>query len=400
MKMTCHKIVVVCCSILLFVANGEAQNRPGTKWVGTWSTAPQLIEERNNPPSPGLSNNTLRQIVHLSIGGDSLRIRFTNEFSKSSITLKEVHIALSKGGGFIDTTTDQEVLFHRNSDVTIDAGDAIISDAVHFSAQPLSDIAITIYYGNTSPDITGHPGSRTTSYILPGDHVTQSKLSNAVSTDHWYTINTIDVKASDSSFAVAILGNSITDGRGSGTNKQNRWPDELSRRFQIHAATKNIGVLNKGIGGNCVLGNCLGPSALSRFERDIIQQSGVKWVIVYEGINDIGYGDAGVGNNLINAYKQMISLAHLHGYIIYGATILPFKESFYYSPVHETEREIVNDWIRHSNLFDGVIDFDAALRDPADTLHLQPEFDSGDHLHLNEAGYYKMGESIDVTLFH
>ena len=236
--MTCHKIVVVCCSILLFVANGEAQNRPGTKWVGTWSTAPQLIEERNNPPSPGLSNNTLRQIVHLSIGGDSLRIRFTNEFSKSSITLKEVHIALSKGGGFIDTTTDQEVLFHRNSDVTIDAGDAIISDAVHFSAQPLSDIAITIYYGNTSPDITGHPGSRTTSYILPGNHVTQSKLSNAVSTDHWYTINTIDVKASDSSFAVAILGNSITDGRGSGTNKQNRWPDELSRRFQIQCSNK------------------------------------------------------------------------------------------------------------------------------------------------------------------
>ncbi len=370
------------------------------KWVGTCSTAPQLVETGNNPPSPGMSNNTIRQIVHVSIGGDTLRMRFTNEFSKSSVKMNSVHIAVSFGGGKIDTTTDRAIYFNESPEVTMAPGAAVTSDPFLFALQPLSDVAITIYFGDTSPDISGHPGSRTTSYILTGDAVTKPDFSGAVTTDHWYVINTIDVMAPDSAYAVAILGNSITDGRGSGTNKQNRWPDEFSRRLQANPATRHIAVLNEGIGGNCVLRNCLGPSALSRFDRDVLGQRGVKWVIIFEGINDIGNAwGSGVGNNLIDAYKQMIQSAHAKGMFVYGATLLPMKGSSYYSASHEAERQIVNRWIRTGGFFDGVIDFDKAMRNPADTLSLVPIGDSGDHLHPSEVGHHMMGEAVDLNLF-
>ena len=369
------------------------------KWVGTWSTAPQLVETGNNPPSPGLSNNTLRQIVHVSIGGDSLRMRFTNEFSTSPVTMHSVHIAVSLGSDTIDTSTDTTLYFGGNQEVTMQPGSAVVSDPFYFPLKPLSNAAITIYFGSTSPDISGHPGSRTTSYILTGDAVSNENFSGAATTDHWYNINTIDVKAPDSDYAVAILGNSITDGRGSGTNKQNRWPDELARRLQADSGTQHVAVLNEGIGGNCVLGACLGPSALSRFNRDVIEQSGVKWLIILEGINDIGYGGPGTGNNLINAFKQMIQTAHANGIFVYGATLLPMKGSSYYTAQHETEREIANDWIRTSSLLDGVIDMDKALRNPADTLSLLPAYDSGDHLHPSEAGHHMMAEAVDLNLF-
>jgi len=203
----------------------------------------------------------------------------------------------------------------------------------------------------------------------------------------------------DSAYAIAILGNSITDGRGSGTNKQDRWPDELARRLQAYHGTREIAVLNEGIGGNCVLRACLGPSALRRFDRDVLNQNGVKWLVILEGINDIGGGGTGVGNNLINAFKQMINSAHSKGILVYGATLLPMKGSFYYSAAHESEREIVNAWIRQSGSFDGVIDFDKALRNPADTLSLLPEYDSGDHLHPSEPGHHMMAEAVDLSLF-
>src|SRR3989339_132872 len=257
------------------------------KWVGTWSTAPQLVETGNNPPSPGLSNNTLRQIVRVSIGGDSLRMRFSNEFSNSPVALSSVHIAVSKGSGPIDPTTDKILYFNGKPDVIINAGAAITSDPFQFTLQPRTDVAITIYFGSTSPTVTGHPGSRTTSYLLTGNSVDKTDFSGAVATDHWYIINTIDVLAPEYAAAVVILGNSITDGRGSGTNKQNRWPDELARRLQENSDTQQVAILNQGIGGNCVLRACLGPSAISRFKRDVIDQNGVKWLIILEGINDI-----------------------------------------------------------------------------------------------------------------
>lgn len=371
------------------------------KWIGTWSTAPQLVETNNNPPPPGLSDNTIRQIVHVSIGGDSLRMRFSNEFSTSPVTMKSVHIAVSTGNGTIDTATDNVIYFKGKQEITMGPDSAVMSDPFKFELKPLSDVAITIYFGGTSPDVTGHPGSRTTSYILTGNEVAKADFSGAVTTDHWYVINTIEVFAPDSANAIAVLGNSITDGRGSGTNKQDRWPDELARRLQANPGTQQVAVLNEGIGGNCVLGNCLGPSALSRFNRDVIEQNGVKWLIILEGINDIGNAsDTALSGDLINAYKQMIHTAHLNGIFVYGATLLPIKGSFYYSDTHETIRETVNEWIRNSGYFDAVIDLDKALRNPADTLSLLPDYDSGDHLHPSEAGHHMMAEAVDLSLFN
>jgi lysophospholipase L1-like esterase len=387
--------------ILLFMlliptnSNGQSEN-----WVGTWTTSPQLVEPHNNPPQPGLSNNTIRQVVRVSIGGDTLRMRFSNEFSEEAVTMREVRVAVSTGLDTILTDTETQLLFDGETEVTMEAGSAVVSDPFAFNLDSLSRLAITIYFGETSPSVTGHPGSRTTSYILTGNEVSREHFDGAVTTDHWYVINTIDVKTeNDSAAAVAIIGDSITDGRGSGTNKQNRWPDELANRLQNNPGTQNVGVLNAGIGGNCVLGSCLGPSALSRFERDVIDQSGIRWVVIFEGINDIGYGGEGIGENLIEAYKQMIHQAHLNGIFVYGATILPMKGSGYYSEQSEAERQIVNEWIRTTDMLDGVIDLDKALQNPADTLALLPEADDGDGLHPSELGHRMMAEAVDLGLF-
>lgn len=385
-------------------SNSGVKSTSSRKWVGTWSTAQQLVEPGNNPPSPGLSNNTLRQIVRVSIGGDSLRIRFSNEFSTSPVTLNSVTVALSKGNGVIDPSSERKIYFGGKTDVIMSRNSAVTSDPFQFNLPPRTDIAITIYFGNTSPDVTGHPGSRTTSYILPGNEISKVDFSNAVKTDHWYVINTIDVLASDSAAAVAIIGNSITDGRGSGTNKQNRWPDELARRLHENLATQQVAVLNQGIGGNCVLRNCLGPSAISRLNRDVIKQSGVKWLIIFEGINDIGQawgtqGAAKVAQDLIAAYSQMIDSARANGIIVYGATLMPFGGSSYDSPDRQNAWRTVNDWIRNSGRFDAVIDLEKTLRDPANPSRMLPIADTGDHLHPNETGHRMIAESVDLALF-
>ena len=377
---------------------------PAKEWVGTWSTAPQLVEPRNMPPEPGLSHNTLRQVVRVSLGGDSLRVRFSNEFSTSPVTLAAVHIAVSAGGSAIDTNTDQALRFDGKTQLTIKPGAAVTSDPFRLALKPRTDVTITIYFGDTPPDITGHPGSRTTSYLLPGNKVSAPDFSGAVQTEHWYIINCIDVMATDSAAAIVVLGNSITDGRGSGTNKQNRWPDELARRLQENPNTRHVAVLNEGIGGNCVLRDCLGPSALRRFGHDVINQTKAHWLIILEGINDIGQVQSAKGadalvHDLIAAYEQMIDSAHAKGIHVYGATLLPFGGSFYDTPDRESVWKRVNEWIRTSGRFDAVIDLDAALRDPANPLHLLPVDDSGDHLHPSETGHRMMAEAVDLTLF-
>jgi lysophospholipase L1-like esterase len=372
----------------------------GAGWVGTWGTSPQLTEPRNLPPSPGLTGNTLRQVVQVSIGGEKLRVRFSNDFGTNPVTMTSVHLALSAGGSAIKTDTDQALTFKGKPSVTIPAGESVLSDAFDFPLTPFSKLAVTIAFGDTSGAVTGHPGSRSTSYLQAGDAATAADLPNAVTTQHWYILNGIDVKEKDLEGAVVTLGDSITDGRGSGTDKNDRWPDDLARRLQTDPHTAGVALLNEGIGGNCVVRSGLGPTALSRFHRDVLSQSGARWLIILEGVNDIGGShDESVATNLIAAYENFIRQAHTKHILVYGATILPFGKSFYDSPAHEAARESVNNWIRTSGQFDAVVDFDASMRDPQNPSCLQSVADSGDHLHPNETGYKMMAEAIDLKLF-
>lgn len=368
------------------------------RWVGTWACAPQTTEQNNLPPSPGLSGNTLRQMVRVSLGGAQLRLRLSNEHGTSAVSMSSVHVALSKSGGAIDTASDRALTFNGMAAVTIAAGEAVFSDSLAFDLAPLSDLAISIHFSNQSGDVTGHPGSRTTSFLQLGDAVATASLASATKTEHWYFITGLDVMADASSAAIVILGDSITDGRGSTTDQNNRWPDLLARRLQANAATSKLGVLNLGIGGNTVLSGGLGPPATQRFERDVLQQSGARWLLVLEGVNDIGAsGDAAVASSLIEAYRTFIMKARQAGLRAYGIPILPIGGSQFAGG--ESARQLVNDWIRTSNAFDAVIDLDAAVRDPAQPTQLLAMYDSGDHLHLSPAGYQKMADSIDLSLF-
>ena len=392
-------------AFLLLSCSGSKTVSTGNKgWVGTWSTAPQLVEPHNMPPEPGLTENTLRQIVRVSIGGGVVRLRFSNAFSKSPVELKSVAIAQSLEGGSVDVSTQKALKFNNNPGIIMAPGGEAFSDPVKFNLKPGSRLAVTIHFGKTSPDVTGHPGSRTTSFILSGNNISSSGFAGAVKTDHWYVIQGIDVQGNKNSKTIAVLGNSITDGRGSGTNKQNRWTDILSARLLENPDTKNTGVLNLGIGGNCVVRGGLGPTALERFDRDILSQSNVRWLIILEGINDIGSAKTQVeadkiAAELIAAYDEMINKAHAKGILVYGATMLPFAGSFYDTPYRQTARDAVNEWIRNSRRFDAVIDFDKIMRNPENVKTILTDMHDGDFLHPNQAGYRRMGENVNLGLF-
>jgi lysophospholipase L1-like esterase len=394
---------IILLTLLLSSWSLFGQSNSNAKWVGTWATAPQLVEPGNMPPSPGLTNNSLRQVVRVSIGGDTIRLKFSNEFSTSAVTMKSVHIAVSTGGSTTNVSTNKELKFQGFSEVTMDAGAAVTSDPIAFTLTPRMDVAITIYFGQTSTTVSGHPGSRTTSYIITGNTTTMTDFTAAVTTDHWYNINAIDVLSPSTAACVAILGNSITDGRGSTTNLQNRWPDVFSEALLKDSSTQHVGVLNMGIGGNCVLSGGLGPTGVSRYDRDIMNQHEVRWAIVFEGVNDIGGVSSAAAatttaNNLIAAYQQMIVKAHAKNIKIYGCTIMPFKGNGYYNQYSEACRNTVNQWIRTKGNYDGCIDFDMTMRNPQDSSRIVSSFQN-DGLHPDVAGHKTMGESVDLNLF-
>lgn len=387
----------------------QAQPRTSAKeehWVATWASSPQLGDARDAPPAPGFADSTLRQIIHLSLGGKRIRVRFSNAFGSAPLTIPAAHVALSAGGPAIHEKTDKALEFHGQPSVTIPAGALVYSDPLEFDLPPLADVAVTIHLSGVPEGITTHPGSRETSYLLAGDHVSDAEMPAAVQVEHWYFLNGVDV-AADSSAAVVALGDSITDGHGVTTNGNGRWTDDLARRLQLKKDTTNVAVLNEGIGGNRLLHDGLGPNALARFDRDVLAQNGVRWLIILEGINDLGVRpraharseSAPTAQDLIAAFEQLIFRAHAHHILVYGATITPCGNSFYYTPELETDRQAINHWIRTSGEFDAVIDFDAAMRDPADPSRLLSAVDSGDHLHPSNDGYKKMADAIELALF-
>jgi lysophospholipase L1-like esterase len=314
--------------------------------------------------------------------------------------MNAVRLAVSLGGGRIDATTACPVTFAGSSSVTIAAGEVITSDPLTFPLAPLTSLAVTIAFGTTPAAVTGHPGSRTTSYLGPGDMAGAASMAGAVTTAHWYYVTGIDVAADATAGAIVALGDSLTDGRGSTTDGNDRWPDVLSRRLQAGAGTPPVAVLNLGIGGNAVLSGGLGPPAVQRFASDVLEQTGARWLVVLEGINDIGGAtDPRVATDLIAAFGQFIDMAHARGLRAYGMPILPFGGSMYDSPDRQAARRVVNSWIRTSGRFDAVIDLDPVLADPANPANLLAAYDTGDHLHLNPAGYIAIGRAIDLSLF-
>jgi lysophospholipase L1-like esterase len=376
----------------------------GAHWVTTWGCGPQLTEPGNLPPAP-LAFSTLRQFVHTTIGGKFLRVRFSNAYGTSPVTINSARVALSAGAGSagngnINAATDKALTFRGAPAVVIPPGETVLSDQLEFDLPALTNLAVSIYFGNISATtINGHPGSRTTSFIVASNVVAASSLPTAALTQHWYIITGVDALADISSKGVVTLGDSITDGRGSTTDGNNRWPDDLAQLLNANPTTAGVAVVNMGIGGGGIFGG-LGPAAVNRFNRDVLNQSGVRWLVVFEGVNDIGGdGNGTVATNLIAAYKQFITKAHAHNIMAYGATITPFGGNSYFTVSHEASRQAVNAWIRTNNLYDGVIDFDAVVRDPVTLTNLLSTYDSGDGLHLNPTGYQVMANSINLNLF-
>lgn len=400
----------VLAALLASALLGTTSAQAAERWVGSWATSQQIPEERNALPAATLNDATLRQTVRLSIGGSSFRVRLSNAFGTAPLSIKAAHVArpVAPGSDTIDPASDRALYFSGAADVVIPAGAEYVSDPVPIAVAAGADLAITLYFETAPARQTSHPGSRTTSYLLRGNHIAALALPGAEKIDHWFHIAGVDV-TSASARAVSVIGDSITDGRGSTTNGNDRWTDALARRFA--AAKKPVGVLNHGIGGGRLLLDELGPNAMARFNRDVLAQPGIRWLIVFEGINDIGTFDPdgskpkaahdALVRQITIAYAQMAAKARAAGIKIYGATITPFLDCTAYNPkpINEADRIAVNKWIRTAGNFDGVIDFDAAVRDPARPDHLLPAYDTGDHLHLSPAGYRAMADATPLSLF-
>ncbi|PFH09838.1 lysophospholipase L1-like esterase [Collimonas sp. PA-H2] len=386
---------------------------PATQqWVASWSASPQPIWEAgfalstNIPAS--LSNQTVRQIARISLGGKRARVVLSNEFGSTPLTLGAAHIALAGDGSGIVAGSDRSLTFGGRQTVTIAPGAPVVSDPVDLELAPLAQVAVSIFLPQITPLTTFHWDGKQTAYIAQGNLTAAPLIDNAQTLDARLFLSTILVEARPATRVVAAFGDSITDGGGSTSNSNQRWPDLLAQRL----AAQDVAVINAGISGARVLSDKMGVNALARFERDVLNQPGLDTVILLMGINDIGWPGSSftpqdpalAAERLIDGYRQLIARARLHHVRIVGATLTPFEGALqdtelksYYSESKEKTRQAVNRWIRGSGQFDAVIDFDAAMRDPAHTGRLLPAYDCGDHLHPGDAGYRAMAEAIDLT---
>lgn len=385
------KIILTSALALLAVAGLQAQ----TKWTATWATAIEAPLAESDMPKTTMTDHSLRQVIHVSIGGEKLRLQLSNEKSAQPVEIKSVYIADTDGGKDIEAKMAKYLTFDGKRSVTIEPGKAVYTDIAAYKLKPLQRLSVTINYGKTPEKATTHRGSRTTSYLMAGEARPTAAFTPVETFEHWYSIAALEVEAPASTRCIACLGNSITDGRGTTTDAQNRWTDVLAEELG-----GKVAVINLGIGGNCVIAGGLSAPASQRFDRDILAQRGVTDVVIFEGVNDIG-GIRDDGSKtvakLTEYYVLFAKKAKERGMRVWGATIMPFKNSFMKGASMEQARQKVNEWVRSSADYDGYIDFDKATRDPNDPEALRQDLQS-DWLHPNAEGYKVMGQCAAKVL--
>jgi lysophospholipase L1-like esterase len=411
--------------LLLFVPRLALSEAGQSGWIGTWSTAPQ-------PPVPGnlqsFRNQSLRLIVHTSAAGKKVRVKISNTYGDHPLLIGAAHIARRSAAADIDPASDRTLTFHGHSSTTVPARSMVVSDPVELDVLALSDLAISLFFPQTTEATTVHTLAMQTSYVSPetGDSTGKVEFPIAKKIHSWPFLTGVDVAASPGGAAIVAFGSSLTDGDGTTVDSNRRWPDVLAERLRKDAGRKTeTGVLNEGIIGNRLLydspktadnpfGAALGEAGLARFERDVLSQAGVKYVILGLGINDIAFpafpftlpSETVVAEDIISGYRKLIARAHQKGVRVIGTTNPPFENSFFqhppvtfYTPERESVRQKVNAWILSSGEFDAVVDFDAILRDPSHPTQLLPAYDSGDHLHPNNAGCIAEGNAVPLALF-
>jgi len=375
---------------------------PTARWLPTWAPSQSASAARPaagmRDPVPTYANTTLRQIVHTTIGGERVRIRISNEYGDRPLKIGAAHIALRTSGSTIDAASDRALMFGGKSSAIVRAGAVLVSDPIAFAVPKLGDIAISFYLPDSSRTSTRHSLGVATTYVArTGNHTTSPTFTADTTLRSWIFLSGVEVVNPGVTSTIVAVGNSITDGLGATPDSNRRWPDILARRL-LTSSEPAKAIVNAGISGNRVLTLGTGPSLLSRFDRDVLMQPGVTHVIILEGINDISRSavDTVSAEDIEDGHRQVVERAHERGIVVYGATLTPFERA---QPGNEAKRQAVNQWIRTSGVYDGVIDFDAALRDPANPTRMLPVYDSGDSLHPSDAGYLAMANAIDLALF-
>jgi len=388
-------------------------------WVSAWSTSVHTpLPFPGLSPTPVFENQTIRMVVRTSIGGQRLRIRFSNAYGSSPLEIGAAHVALTDHGSLIVAGSDHVLTFGAKPSVAVPIGAPTLSDPVDMKVAPFAEISISIYLPHGTPGSTTHFWAQHDTYISgPGDFTAKSEIANPTEKKSWYYLSDLEVWTGDRTGAVVTLGDSITDGVGAKQGEYGDWPDQLAKRLALNGGAPSLAVLNEGIGGNRILHDGAGINALARFDRDVLAQPGVRDLIVLEGINDIGWphmkprpptdgisskaspfaaGEV-TANDLIAGMRQIIDRAHEHDIRVFGATLTPYEGADYFSEDGEQVRQAVNQWIRAGGAFDGVFDFDAAVRDPNHPAQFREAYHSGDHLHPSAAGYMAMAQAIDLA---
>jgi lysophospholipase L1-like esterase len=392
------------------VVSASSSNAGGDEhWVATWSASPMAADSVPGQDNSGFSNQTVRQVIHVSLGGRRLRVRLSNAYGTSPLNIGAAHVALKRSGASIVAGSDRAIAFNGSRSVTVPAGATMLSDPIDFEAPASADLVVSIHFPGSTGPITWHQlGMQTTYVSIPGDFTAATEMPLATTTTSRFVLSNVEVAAAYRAAGVVALGDSITDGYCSTLDANHRWPDYLSRRLNANNPNNTIAILNQGISGNRLLHDKYGQNSLARYDRDVLTQTGVTHVIVLEGINDIGApGSLGLpaeevgADEIISGLRQLIERAHERKLVILGGTLTPFEGTIfpgYYTAAGETKRKAVNTWIRTKADFDAVIDFDQVVRDPGHPTRLLPAYDCGDHLHLNDAGYEAMADSINLNL--